>query len=300
MDKSLLKPNYWGRWLLVGIAKILVNILPYKTLMRLAVGIGFLAKPLAKKRNQIATINLKIAFPEKSDKEIYKLVNESYKSVCMAGIESLIAWFMSNKNFNKIKFDTSEFDSFVDNHNNPEKTVIALGFHFHSLEVAGRFTGVNFKDLSVMYQKHKSPFMEYIITSSREKYITKCFQRKNIVSVIKSLKKGITLWYAPDQDFKEHVVFADFFGKKCSTLTVTPWLARKTNAIVIPAYYIRNKDLSGYKVISGAPMEFTGDDVKDATITNQFLEKAILRAPEQYLWQHRRYKTRPPGEEKFY
>ncbi|MED7787916.1 LPS biosynthesis protein [Francisella sp. 19X1-34] len=300
MDKTFLKPKYWGIWILVGLCKAIVNILPYKALMRLAIGIGFLAKPLAKKRNQIAITNLKIAFPEKSDQEIKKLADESYKSACMAGFESLIAWFMSDKNFKKLNIDISEFDTFIDTHNDPNKTLLALGFHFHSLEIAGRYVGNNIKPLSIMYQKHSSPLMEHIITTSREKYIDKCFQRKNIVSVIKSLKRGMTMWYAPDQDFKEHIIFVDFFNKLCSTLTVTPWLAQKTGATVVPMYYIRKKDLSGYKLISCEPIEFTGDPYKDANMTNRFLESAIRKYPEQYLWQHRRYKTRPPGEEKIY
>lgn len=299
MDKSLLKPKYWGIWLLIGIAKIFVNILPYKALMRLAIGIGFLTKPLMKKRNQIAKINLKIAFPEKSEQEIQKLVNESYKSACMAGFESLIAWFMTKKNFNKINFETS-IESFEKIHFDKDKTVIVLGFHFHCLEIVGRYIGQTYQPFTVMYQKHSNPLMEHIITTSRKKYVDECFQRKNIISVIKSLKRKVSLWYAPDQDFKEHVVFAPFFGKLCTTLTVTPWLAEKTNSIVIPAYYVRKPDLSGYKLVSGEPLNFTGDAYKDAVITNKFLEEAIKKYPEQYLWQHRRFKTRPEGEAKIY
>ncbi|MDE5030136.1 LPS biosynthesis protein, partial [Francisella tularensis subsp. holarctica] len=77
-------------------------------------------------------------------------------------------------------------------------------------------------------------------------YVTDCFQRKNIIAVITSLKRKVSMWYAPDQDFRDHVVFAPFFGKLCTTLTVTPWLAENTNATVIPAYYVRKPDLSGY------------------------------------------------------
>ncbi|GMN89891.1 LpxL/LpxP family acyltransferase [Francisella sciaenopsi] len=300
MDKSLLKPKYWGLWVVIWTAKILVNILPYKILMHLAVGIGFLMKPLMKRRLEITKINLKIAFPNKSDREIENLTKECYKSASMAGFESLISWFMTDKNFQKIPVDTSEFETFMEVHNNKNKTLLALGFHFHCLEIAGRYCGSNLKKISIMYQKHKNPLMEHIITSSRKKHIDVCFQRKNIVSAIKSLKKGYTLWYAPDQDFKEHSVFAPFFNKKCSTLTVTPWLAKKTGATVIPLFYVRKNDLSGYKLISGEPVEFTGDEYNDAALTNKTLEKFILRYPEQYLWQHRRYKTRPPGEEKIY
>ena len=299
MDKSLLKPKYWGIWFGVGIAKLIV-ILPYKSQMHLAIFIGKLVKPLAKRRNEIAKINLEIAFPEKSEQEIKTLVNESYKSACMAGFESLIAWFMPNKLFNKIHFDDSELTSFIDTHNDHTKTAICLGFHFHCLEIIGRYSGTSYKPLTLMYQKHNNPLMEHIITTSRLKYAHSCFQRKNIISVIKSLKRKTSLWYAPDQDFSEHSIFVPFFGKLCSTLTVTPWLAEKTNATVIPTYYVRNKDLSGYKLISGEPLEFTGNAYKDAETTNQFLEEAIRKYPEQYLWQHRRYKTRPNGEEKIY
>ena len=300
MDKSLLKPKYWGIWLLIGIAKIFVNILPYKALMRLAIGVGFLTKPLMKKRNQIAKINLEIAFPEKSEQEIQKLVNESYKSACMAGFESLIAWFMSDKNFNKINIDDSELATFLESHKDTSTPTICLGFHFHTLEIAGRYSGQNYAPLTLVYQKNSNPLMEYIITSSRKRYIKECFQRKKIIPIVKSLKKNISLWYAPDQDFKEHIVFAPFFSKLCSTLTVTPWLAEKTNATVIPTYYIRKPDLSGYKLISGKPLKFSGNAYKDAVTTNRFLEEAIKKHPEQYLWQHRRYKTRPKGEAKIY
>ena len=108
------------------------------------------------------------------------------------------------------------------------------------------------------------------------------------------------MWYAPDQDFKEHIIFAPFFGKLCATLKVTSWLAQKTGTVVVPTYYVRNSDLSGYRIISGDPLVFTGDEYKDATMTNKFLENAIRKYPEQYLWQHRRYKTIPAGEEKIY
>ena len=299
MNKSLLKPKYWGVWIVIWIAKITVNVLPYKILMHLAVAIGYLAKPLLKKRQQIAITNLKIAFPEKSDQEIKKLADASYKSASMAGFESLIAWFMTKKNFSKIPFD-NDLRSFDEIHYDKDKTLLVLGFHFHCLEIAGRYIGENYSPFTVMYQYHKNLLMEYIITSSRKKYVSECFQRKNIIAVIKSLKRKVSLWYAPDQDFREHIVFSPFFGKFCTTLTVTPWLAKKTNATVIPAYYIRKPDLSGYRIITGEPITFSGDESKDALLTNKTLEKIIKKHPEQYLWQHRRYKTRPPGEEKIY
>jgi KDO2-lipid IV(A) lauroyltransferase len=152
--------------------------------MHLAVFIGYLTKPIIKKRQKITLINLKIAFPQKSDKEIKKLASESYKSACMAELESLIAWFMSEKNFKKINFDDSELTKFIDAHNDKDRATICLGFHFHTLEIVGRHSGSNYSPLTLMYQKHKNPLMEYLITSSRKKYVYECFQRKNIIELI--------------------------------------------------------------------------------------------------------------------
>lgn len=81
---------------------------------------------------------------------------------------------------------------------------------------------------------------------------------------------------------------------------MTPWLAQKTGAIVIPAYYVREKCLKKYRIVTGEPFKFTGDAYKDAEMTNKFLEDAVRKYPEQYLWQHRRYRTRPNGEPQIY
>lgn len=298
MDKSLLKPKYWFLWSFIIIIKALLRILPYSALMKLSICLGRLAKPLMKRRNNIAVINLKIAFPEKSEEEIHRLAERSYRSACMAGMESMMAWFMPKKQFDKIKFNLY-MDSYIKAYQDKSRPLIILGFHFHCLEISGRFIGEKHDEFSVMYQKNKNPLMEHLITSSRSKYLS-CYNRKNIISVIKALKKRIPLWYAPDQDFREHSIFAPFFSKDCATLTVTPWLAEKTNAVVIPMYYVRRPDLKGYKAITLDPIEFSGDAYEDAKMTNELLESIIRKYPSQYLWQHRRYKTRPEGEEKIY
>ncbi|GAB4222242.1 MAG: lysophospholipid acyltransferase family protein [Francisella sp.] len=270
--------------------------------------IGFIIKPFFKSRNEIAYENLKIAFPEKSDKEIKKLVKKSYKSFVLSGAEITASWLIPKKKFNKIKFEWEEDSKeiFEKYHNDKSKKLIVLGFHFHCMEIIGRYVGQEFPPFTVMYQKHNNDLVERLIKDCREKYFYKCFDSKNFVAVIRSLNKGYTMWYAPDQDFGlersgiNNSVFAPFFSKLCATLTVTPWLAQKTGAVVLPSYYVREKCLKKYKIVFGNPLEFTGDPYKDAEMTNKFLENAIRKYPEQYLWQHRRYRTRPNGEPQIY
>ena len=305
MGSSYKSPKYWGVWSILGLMKVL-SILPFSWLIRVSMVIGFIAKPFLKKRNRIARINLRIAFPEKSEKEIRKLDRQSYKSPVLSAAECIAAWMYSEKKFNKIKIDFVNNELFKEIHNDPNKTLLVLGFHFHTLEIAGRYTGQHFKPFTVMYQKNDNSLLEDLIKEYREKNIDKCLDSKNFVSVIKSMKKHVSMWYAPDQDFGleasglKNSVFAPFFGKQCLTLTVTPWLAQKTGAIVLPSYYIRKPKNKGYSLIVGEPLEFTGDVYHDAEITNKFLEDAIRKYPEQYLWQHRRYRTRPDGESQIY
>ncbi|MBK2024733.1 lysophospholipid acyltransferase family protein [Francisella philomiragia] len=307
MINNKLEPKNWDIWIIVGIMNF-GSKLPLFTHKYIVLAIGIIIKPFLKSRNEIARENLKIAFPEKSTKEINKLVNKSYYSMVLSGAETTAAWFLSKKRFNKIKFEW-EGDSlsiFKKYHENPNTNVIFLGFHFHCIEIVGRHVAENHPPLTVMYQKNTNDLLEELIKKYREKNIYRCLDSKNLISVIKSLKRGYSMWYAPDQDFGlestglENSIFAPFFGTLCSTLTVTPWLAEKTNSVVLPVYYVRKKCLKKYKIVIGEPLEFTGDAYKDAEMTNKFLEDAIRKYPEQYLWQHRRYRTRPNGEPQIY
>ncbi|WP_150463391.1 lysophospholipid acyltransferase family protein [Francisella sp. XLW-1] len=307
MNSNKLKPKNWGIWVIVGIMNF-GSKLPLFTHKYIVLAIGIVIKPFLKGRNEIARENLKIAFPEKSLKEINKLVNKSYYSMVLSGAETTAAWFLSKKRFSKIEFEWEEnsLEIFKRYHENPNTNVIFLGFHFHCIEIVGRHVAENHPPLTVMYQKNTNDLLEELIKKYREKNIYRCLDSKNLISVIKSLKRGYSMWYAPDQDFGlestglENSIFAPFFGTLCSTLTVTPWLAEKTDSVVLPVYYVREKCLKKYKIVTGEPLEFTGDAYKDAEITNKFLEDAIRKYPEQYLWQHRRYRTRPNGEPQIY
>jgi lauroyl/myristoyl acyltransferase len=120
-------------------------------------------------------------------------------------------------------------------------------------------------------------------------------------SIVKAINNSLPIWYAPDQDLGiNNSVFAPLFGIETATATATARLAKNNNTRVIPYSFIRTKN--GYEMSFEKPLENYPSDnpINDAFITNQILEKQINRAPEQYLWIHRRFKTRPEGEENFY
>ena len=129
------------------------------------------------------------------------------------------------------------------------------------------------------------------------------FNKDDIRGSVKYLRAGGTLWYAPDQDMpSKNKVFAPFFGVPTATITATHHLARMGRALVIPFYHRRLPGKAGYALRLGAPMEnLPGADVcQDTARINACIEQMIRAAPEQYLWVHKRFKTRPEGAASIY
>ena len=115
----------------------------------------------------------------------------------------------------------------------------------------------------------------------------------------RGLKQKQTCWYLPDQDFgHKNCVFAPFMGVPASTVTAPSRLAAMTNARVVPYFPLRREDNKGYVLhIMPALENFpSGDDLADATLINSEIEKFVRMAPEQYLWIHKRFISRPKGE----
>jgi len=121
--------------------------------------------------------------------------------------------------------------------------------------------------------------------------------------LIKGIKNKIPTWYAPDQDFRrERNVFAPFMGIATATITASSRLAQSSGAAMLPYYPERKKDGSGYILHIDAPLQDfpSGDDYKDASAVNRSIEKYVRLYPEDYIWIHQRFKTRPPGDPPFY
>jgi KDO2-lipid IV(A) lauroyltransferase len=120
--------------------------------------------------------------------------------------------------------------------------------------------------------------------------------------MIKALRNGDALWYAPDHDYGSHAsVFVPYFAvEQAATITGTATLARVKNTVTLPCYNIRTRE--GYTLHIGAPLADypSGDDLADASRANREIEAAVRKAPEQYMWLHRRFKTRPNPDDPGY
>jgi len=156
--------------------------------------------------------------------------------------------------------------------------------------------------IAAIYRRHGNPVMEAVTTRFRTPIFHGRFRAENTRAILRALKDGFTVWYAPDQDFRRHHVFAPFMGVTATSLTATARIAKLSGAPVVPISAQTLTGVSGYEVTllphwRDFPAATTWP-MRPASI--KWTERLVRAAPEQYLWVHRRFKTRPKGEKKFY
>ena len=188
MNKDFLKPKYWGIWIGVFFIKILV-ILPFRWQLFIASGLSNILYILLKKRKFITLRNIEAAFPDLSIKSQRKLCKDSMRSGVIGLFEMLFSWFASDKQFQRLNITMHNRVKLESMHDDNASGIILLGSHFHCMELAGRYTGSCISGLNIVYQKHNNPLMEHFITTKRSCDNKKSLQRKNVISIIKQLRR---------------------------------------------------------------------------------------------------------------
>jgi len=183
------------------------------------------------------------------------------------------------------------------------KGVLAITHHATCLEIGGRLIGSAFPRSRGVYRPLRNPVIEWYQNRSRLRYSEGMISKRDMRAAIRFLRSGGILWYAPDQDFgAERSVFTPFFGIQTATLAATSRLVEMTGCRVVPMFPSFDEETRSYTMEVLPPMEGipSGDMEKDLSRINALIEEQVRRAPAQYWWIHRRFKTRPDGEEPFY
>ncbi len=299
MNLTLLAPRYWLLWIGIGFLWSLIH-LPHQWRLSAGRQIGILAYYLIARRRKIAAINLKLCFPKLNEIQQKHLIRQHFQSLGMGLLEMLSAWWLPNKTLKPLgHIEGLEYLYQALEHG---KGVILLSAHFTSLEIGTRFLTMH-TSIHGVYRQHENPLIEYFMKKSREHWAEKAIPRNSIREMLRSLKQNKALWFATDQNFgHKNSVFVDFFNISASTNIATSRLAKMSGAIVIPFFTQRLKANKGYKVILQAPLDNfpSGNEIEDTLRINQLIEQQVLQVPEQYLWVHRRFKTRPNNEKSFY
>lgn len=290
-----LHPRYWLSWLACALIFILAW-LPWPVQRRLGAGLGWLAYHLVKQRAEDTRVNLRLCFPDLDDDEQEAMVRDIFRQGGIGIFETANAWFVPMSWYrNRIQVSGVEH---VIEASRQGRGVIILGAHYSGLDLNGAVASLYFP-LQVIYRPQNNPVLDWLIRVRRRRTYTGQIDHADMRSLFKALKSGETVWTSVDQDFGlKQGVMAPFFGYPAATLTATSRMARINQSPVVFVHFFRNPDERTYSLLFTAPMEDypCGDDVVDATRVNRELEMLIQRAPTQYMWFHRRFKTRPPGE----
>ena len=294
-------PRFWLLWLGLGVLWLVVQ-LPYRLQLCIGRALGALMYRVAGDRRRIAARNLELCFPDKCAAERKHLLKENFASTGIAFFEMAMSWWWSKPRLAKLAH--IEGLEHLKQAQLEGRGVILMAFHFTTLEIGAALLGQK-HTIDGMYREHGNPLFDFIQRRGRERHNldSLAVERDDVRGMLKLLRSGRAIWYAPDQDYgAKQSIFVPLFGIQAATVTATSKFAKLGKALVVPFTQQRLADGSGYKLVIHAPLsDFPGEsDEADCLRINQWVERAIRECPEQYLWAHRRFKTRPPGEPKLY
>jgi len=290
-------PKFIPTWVLIFFMRIGAK-LPFSLQVILGKGIGKILYPLMGRFRKIAYINISRCFPNKNLTQVESLVRQNFESVGISIFETANAYFANNEKIKKIISVNNE--RYLINALNKDQGVILLAAHFMPLMLGSRALLLK-HTIANIYRPQDNPLFDEVMRKGFVDNGAVMIKTKDTRSMMKAIKNGLPIWYAPDQDLGEkNSVFAPFFNIQTATVAATARLAKSSNIVVIPYFFIRTS--SGYEMNFDPPLKnYPSDDpIKDATKTNKILQDQVLKAPEQYLWIHKRFKTQPEGEEYFY
>ncbi len=290
----------WPVWIGFGLLSVCAR-LPLSWQFWLGDRLGDLLRLAVKSRVRIVQRNLALCFPELSDSERVALCKTNLRSLGRMVIEAGLAWRGRPDQLRRIR--RIEGLEHLQRAQEAGQGVLLLSGHFTTLEIGGRLAALDIPDIGGLYREHEDPAMEHLVRESRLRYTQDMFSRDQTRGAVRHLRRGNVLWYAPDQDYRRGgSEFAPMFGIAAATTTSTLDFARLGRAKVMFLHQRRRADGSGYDVSISEPLaDFpSADPVADVARINGRIEAMIREVPEQYMWVHRRFKRRPPGEPDLY
>lgn len=298
---AFLHPRYWLLWL--GLALLwLVTQLPYPVLLGLGRVLGTVMRHTASGRRHIVQRNLQLCFPELSAQQREQLLRENFASMGIAFFEMAMSWWWPQQRLRGlVQIEGLEH---LQQAQAQQQGVILMAIHFTTLEIGAALLGQQ-HTIDGMYRAHDNPVFDYVQRRGRERHNAdaQAIEREDVRAMLRVLRQGRAIWYAPDQDYgPKQSLFVPLFGVPAATVAATSKFAKLGRAQVMPMTQTRLPKGKGYLIKIEPPLEnFPSDsEEQDCIRINQWIEQAITEQPEQYLWAHRRFKTRPEGEAKLY
>ncbi len=278
----------------------LMHFLPFRVLVWIGNALGLLLYTVAAERRRVATINLRLCFPDLNDVQRARLVRDHFKMFARGLIERSILWWSSAVRIRSlIRIEGMENFEAVKG-----KPAILLTPHFVGMDVGGSWISQHI-DTVCMYANQKNRYLTELLLKMRIRFGRQRLysRQQGLRPILKGLRAGMPFIYPPDQDQGvKDGAFIPFFGVPAATMTSVPRIAQMTGAKVLPCITRLLPGAAGYVLTFYPVWENypSGDDIADTRRVNEFIEDRAREMPEQYFWLHKRFKTRPEGEAKFY
>ncbi len=289
-------------WVMVRV----LGVLPRGVARTVGAGVGALAYRALGRLRQVGRRNLSLAFPEKSDAEREWILRKLYRNLGWLLAEfCLMPGYAAEKASRFIRYDGLE--NYL-RARERGKGVLVLTGHLGAWELSSFYHSLMGYPMGMVIRRLDNPLVDRFVNQIRCLHGNKVMHKDDFArSLIAAMRGGETVGILMDTNMTPpQGVFVPFFGVDACTASGMARVAAKTGAAVVPGFLLWEESEQRYVLHFGPelPVACTGDSERDAlTNTAAFtavIEDYVRRYPEQWLWMHRRWKTRPPGEERIY
>lgn len=296
-SRPFLHPKHWPFALLLMLCWCVAQ-LPLAWQPSIGRGLGRVLYRIRKVRH-VNRCNLRHCYPDLDEAALEKATYESCVELGMSLMETFLVWFRGGDRFIDGRY-VIKGGEHLDAAFAEGRGVIALACHHGAVDVNAallhRYPRGDHK--LVATYKATDSIVNAVLAKVRAPYTDKMLSATNLSGVVRTLRRGDIIWYAPDIEVKnKNSVFADFMGQKASTTTAIARLARATNAVVIPCAHYRVDDRFNYVFEFLPPLQHfpTEDAAADTRAVNAAIERIIERYPYRYWWVIKRFKKQPKG-----
>ncbi|TAK92346.1 MAG: lipid A biosynthesis acyltransferase [Burkholderiaceae bacterium] len=273
--------------------------LPLPVVRLLGILLGVLLFLVAGERRRVALTNLRLCFPARPTLQRIWLACRHVIAMTQSLLDRGWLWYAPPTVVaRRVRWrDLQYYEAAA-----AQGPVILLAPHFVGLDAGGMRVGMSWHVVS-MYSRQKNPVFDAAIVAGRSRFNAPVLlsRQDGVRGAVRALKQGLPFYYLPDMDFgARDAEFVPFFGVPAATVTAPSRLAKVTGARIVPC--VSRMTWWGYEVrLYPAWDNYPSEDVvADTTRMNRFIEALVLEMPAQYLWTHKRFKTRPAGEAKPY
>lgn len=277
-----------------------LHFLPLRALAPIGEAVGTILYLFGRERRYVCRKNLAQCFPDMPVSERRRIARAHFRVFGRSVLERSILWWASREQVMQLV----RIVGLERLHALRGKPLLLLAPHFVGLD-AGCTRLTCEIDMAGIYSNQKDPVFNALLLAGRTRFgrQTAISRQEGIRPALKAIRAGIPFYYLPDQDYgARDTIFVPFFGVPAATITGLSRITRLTGARVVPCVTRMLPGGAGYEMTCHPVWENfpSADDTADARRLNAFVEECVREMPEQYFWTHKRFKTRPPGEARWY